>query len=143
MVSKTFVFLIALMVIILVISLLAFFGILPSVKASDCVRDQYFEIDRIEEKIKSAKDTNNEYIEPFEMKWCSRCIWYDSASSKLKIIFLDEKNPMEYPVKYSWGSDFDSQDKALVSPGSTYRFHITSVELKCLDCENRVGKCEV
>ncbi len=136
----------ATMIVILVISLLALFGFLPPLNVSALIQRQREEIENINEKIRLARDTGNEYIEIFKMESTTRCIWYNSTEKVLKVIFHQEKEPVSIPVDVGWGASgkFNSKDNALISPGFSYKFYITKLGIvDCLNCENNVGRCEV
>ncbi|MEM5790447.1 MAG: hypothetical protein QXP77_00085 [Candidatus Aenigmatarchaeota archaeon] len=142
--SKTMLFIIIFAIVLVVLTIFFLMKWLGWENASACIRGQYSEIDNIEEKLRNARETGNEYIEPFEMKWCANCIWYDPANSSLSIIFYEEKTPVQIPVEGVWNV-INGKSKSLISPGFTYRFYITKFGIvDCFNCDNtNQGNCEV
>lgn len=147
MVSTTLALKIVAMIILFCISYLIFVYILLPFNVRQCIQEQREEIGKIEEKIKNARETGNEFIEPFRMKSCTKCIWYNSSIKALEVVFHEEKNPVEIPADEGWaawaGSNkFNTRESSLNSPGFVYRFHITRFGItECFNCE--VGMCEV
>ena len=144
--SKKLLFAMVFAIVLFCLTWLFFTKMLPAWAVRDCIQGQYDEIYRINDLIRRARDTGDEYLEPFRLRACTKCIWFNSSESTLKIIFYQEKEPVSIPVELGWGAskDFDSREKALNVPGFTYRFRITRVGIEeCFNCEDNTGKCEV
>lgn len=136
-------FAIVLAIVFFCISLIVFLYILSPAKVKNCIQGQKEEIYRIDDLLKRAKDTGNEFREPFEMKWCTQCIWYNSADSSLQVIFYEEKEPVGIPVDSGWVK-FNGKENSLISPGWTYLFYIKSYGIsECFNCEGHVGECPI
>ncbi len=142
--AKNMLFIIVFAILLVVLTIYFLMKWLGQEKVLGCIKGQYSKIDEVEEKLKKARETGNEYIEPFDLMWCAKCIWYDPENSSLNVIFYEEKKPVQIPVKGVWNI-INGKSKSLVVPGFTYRFYITKFGVvDCFNCDDSNQRsCEV
>jgi len=133
----------AICIIIFFLSYLAVIYLFKPPQAVSCVDRQKELIKDFDNRITQSKETFKEFIEPFEMKWCAKCIWYNVSAKGLAVIFLEEKTPILVKTENVWEWPYTSKDNALISPGYTYRFWIRPHGIECLNCKEKVGSCSV
>ena len=123
-------------------SILAAFLILPSmlenIGKNYCIRDQFNEIRNIEEIAKEmglgmSKSTG------FDVKWCTKCIWYESNETHkwLKVWIKDEPNPqIRYVENVYYNIGTKQSESKLNKDDFEYSFWIKKGEVNCTNCYN-------
>lgn len=146
MVHKKILFALILMIVLFCLTFVTFAFILPLWNVRNCIQEQRNQIEKIENLIKTAKQTGQEFIEPFTMKACTKCIWFNESLPALEVIFHQEEKPISIPVDMGWGilGKFNDKDHALIGQGFNYRFRITRLGIEdCFNCDVNIGECVI
>ena len=102
-----------------------------------CVQEQMNEIRKIEEIGKSA-EIGIEKATSFDVKWCTKCIWYEeNATHKwLNVWFKEEASPTKRFVENKYLNIGNSKNNAKLNRDDfEYSFWVRKGEVDCTNCD--------
>ncbi len=128
------------LMIFIVIVLAAFVAIvvrmLSDVGRNFCIRDQFIEISNIEAIGKEMK-LGMEKAASFDVKWCTKCIWYeeDATHKWLNVWFKEERSPTKRFVENRYLNIGNSRSESRLNKDDfEYSFWIKKNEVNCTNC---------
>ncbi|MEM3714535.1 MAG: hypothetical protein QXP77_00080 [Candidatus Aenigmatarchaeota archaeon] len=122
------------------ICLVSFIVIVPrmlnDIGRNFCVRDQFTEISKIEE-IAREMSLGMEKASGFDVKWCTKCIWYEENGTHkwLNIQFKGEASPAKRFVENTYLNIGRSGGESRLNKDDfEYSFWIKKNEVNCTNC---------
>lgn len=113
-------------------------GMLRDIGRNFCVRDQFMEISKLEE-IGREITLGIEKSTGFDVKWCTRCIWFEKNTTHkwLKVWLKDEAFPETWYVENEYSNIGSNQQESMLNNDEfEYNFIISKGIANCTNCHN-------